>query len=78
MSLRNLAGLLEASGLEVSRLHGDEPSLEEFRELVKSNLSREGDYLSGKRILHYRISAHDQFRDLREQVPIGAGLQKAG
>lgn len=45
MSLPNLAGLLEARGLEVSTVHGDELSLEEFRDLVKSNLSRQGDYL---------------------------------
>jgi len=30
MSLPDLAGLLEARGLEVSKLHGDELSLEEF------------------------------------------------
>jgi len=67
MSLPDLAGLLEARGLEVSKLHGDELSLEEFRELVKSNLSREGDYL----LVNYQREVLGQNR-VGHISPVGA------
>lgn len=67
MSLPNLAGLLEARGLEVRKLHGDELSLEEFRELVMSNLSREGDYL----LVNYQREVLGQER-VGHISPVGA------
>ena len=67
MSLPNLAGLLEARGMEVSKLHGDELSLEEFRELVKTNLSREGDYL----LVNYQREVLGQSR-VGHISPVGA------
>ncbi len=45
MSLVDLAGLLNAHGLAVQALHGDQLDVEEFRELVARNLSTPGDYL---------------------------------
>ena len=45
MSLTDLAGLLVAHGMSVTKTHGDYLTIEEFRRLVKSNLAREGDYL---------------------------------
>lgn len=45
MSLSDLAGLLEAHGLDVDIMHGDELTLEKFRQIVDTNLAREGDYL---------------------------------
>lgn len=62
-----LAGLLESRGLEVRKLHGDELSLEEFRELVKSNLSREGDYL----LVNYQREVLGQSR-VGHISPVGA------
>jgi hypothetical protein len=67
MSLPDLAGLLEARGLEVSKLHGDEVSLEEFRDLVKSNLSREEDYL----LVNYQREVLGQGR-VGHISPVGA------
>ena len=67
MSLPDLAGLLEARGLEVSKLHGDELSLEEFRYLVKSNLSRQGDYL----LVNYQREVLGQNR-VGHISPVGA------
>lgn len=67
MSLPDLAGLLKARGLEVSKLHGDELSLEEFRELAKSNLSREGDYL----LVNYQREVLEQDR-VGHISPVGA------
>lgn len=67
MSLPDLAGLLEARGLEVSKLHGDELSLEEFRDLVKSNLSRPGDYL----LVNYQREVLGQGR-VGHISPVGA------
>jgi len=67
MSLPDLAGLLEARGLEVSKLHGDELSLEEFRDLVKSNLSRQGDYL----LVNYQREVLGQGR-VGHISPVGA------
>lgn len=67
MSLPDLAGLLEARGLEISTVHGDELSLEAFRELVKSNLSREGDYL----LVNYQREVLGQNR-VGHISPVGA------
>lgn len=67
MSLPDLAGLLKARGLEVRRVHGNEVSLEEFRGLVKSNLSREGDYL----LVNYQREVLGQGR-VGHISPVGA------
>lgn len=45
MSLSELADLLTAHGMNVTKMHGDELTIEEFRQVVESNLAREGDYL---------------------------------
>ena len=45
MSLSDLAGLLAAHGMDVTKMHGDELTLEKFRQVIESNLAREGDYL---------------------------------
>ena len=45
MSLVELAELLTAHGMDVTKMHGDELTIEEFRQVVSSNLAREGDYL---------------------------------
>jgi hypothetical protein len=45
MSLSDLAGLLAAHGMDVTKMHGDELTIEEFRQVIESNLAREGDYL---------------------------------
>jgi hypothetical protein len=45
MSLSDLAGLLAAHGMDVTKMHGDELTLEKFRQVVESNLAREEDYL---------------------------------
>jgi hypothetical protein len=45
MSLSDLAGLLAAHGMDVTKMHGDELTLEKFRLVVESNLAREEDYL---------------------------------
>ncbi len=45
MSLPELAGLLEAHGADVTFHHADSSSLEEFRAVLDTNLSHEGDFL---------------------------------
>ena len=45
MSLPDLAGLLEARGMEVEATHGDELSVAELRERIAANLCRAGDYM---------------------------------
>jgi hypothetical protein len=45
MSLAELADLLTAHGMDVTKMHGDELTIEELRQVVESNLAREGDYL---------------------------------
>ena len=45
MTLSDLAGLLAAHGMDVTKMHGDELTLEKFRQVIESNLAREGDYL---------------------------------
>ena len=67
MSLPELAGLLEARGLEVVRVHGDDLSVEEFRQAVRANLSREGDYM----LVNYQRQALGQGR-VGHISPLGA------
>ena len=45
MSLSELADLLTAHGMDVTKIHGDELTIKELRQVVESNLAREGDYL---------------------------------
>ena len=45
MSLPDFAALMNAHGAEVSTMHADTSSLEEFRAAVERNLSSEDDYL---------------------------------
>ena len=45
MSLVELADLLTAHGMDVIKMHGDELTIEELRQMVELNLAREGDYL---------------------------------
>lgn len=67
MSLAELAGLLEARGLEVNRVHGDEVTVEAFREVIRSNLSTERDYL----LVNYQRQALGQGR-VGHISPLGA------
>ena len=67
MSLADLGGLLDAHGLTVQALHGDQLSLEEFRELVTRNLSTQGDYL----LVNYQREALGQGR-VGHISPLGA------
>lgn len=67
MSLPELAGLLEAWGLKVRRVHGDEVSVDDFRAAVRANLSREGDYL----LVNYQRQVLGQAR-VGHISPIGA------
>jgi hypothetical protein len=45
MSLTDLAGLLAERGMSVTKMRGDDFTIEEFRRVVESNLAMEGDYL---------------------------------
>jgi hypothetical protein len=67
MSLAELAGLLAARGADVASIHGDQLTLEEFRQLVKTNLAREGDYL----LVNYQREALGQGR-VGHISPVGA------
>jgi hypothetical protein len=67
MSLPELAGLLRARGLKVAMVHGDELTVEEFRRVIESNLSRSGDYL----LVNYQRQALGQGR-VGHISPLGA------
>ena len=43
MSLTDLAGLLAERGMSVTKMHGDEFTIEEFRRVVEANLALAGD-----------------------------------
>jgi hypothetical protein len=45
MTLAELAGLLAAHGVAAEAIHGDQLSLEQFRALLRANLSQPGDRL---------------------------------
>lgn len=45
MTLAELAGLLAAHGVKAEAIHGDQLSLEQFRALLRANLSQPGDRL---------------------------------
>ncbi|WP_286194430.1 phytochelatin synthase family protein [Synechococcus sp. CCY 0621] len=45
MTLAELAGLLAAHGVKAEAIHGDQLSLEQFRALLRTNLSQPGDRL---------------------------------
>ncbi len=67
MSLGDLAGLLDARGLSVQAVHGDELDLAAFREVVQRNLSTPGDYL----LVNYQREALGQGR-VGHISPVGA------
>ena len=67
MSLPDLAGLLHARGVDTVILHGDQFTVEEFRQLVASNLCREGDYM----LVNYQREALGQGR-VGHISPLGA------
>lgn len=67
MSLPELAGLLQARGLEARSVHGDEVTVEEFREVVRANLSTESDYL----LVNYQRQGLGQGR-VGHISPVGA------
>jgi hypothetical protein len=58
MSLIDLEGLLSAYQVDTERMHGDAMTLDEFRRVVESNLSREGDFL----LVNYQREALGQGR----------------
>jgi hypothetical protein len=67
MSLAELAALLAAHGMHVEKFYGDELTIEDFRQIVQSNLSREGDYL----LVNYQREALGQGR-VGHISPVGA------
>ncbi len=67
MSLGELAGLLAARGLVAQAMHGDELTVQEFREVVQRNLSTVGDYL----LVNYQREALGQGR-VGHISPLGA------
>ena len=58
MSLIDLEGLLSAHQVDVVRTHGDDVTLDEFRRVLESNLSREGDFV----LVNYQREALGQGR----------------
>ncbi|MEM7434818.1 MAG: phytochelatin synthase family protein [Myxococcota bacterium] len=58
MSLTDLAGLLEAHGAEVEVHYAGSSTVDEFRQVLEDNLSREGDYV----VVNYQREALGQGR----------------
>jgi hypothetical protein len=67
MSLPDLAGLLQARGMEVGMFHGDSLTASEFRDRIASNLCRAGDYM----LVNYQRESLGQGR-VGHISPLGA------